>query len=84
MSSEEQNNNHHKRTKRVSECEIGSQLHKDEEEDPVITKLNKIGCLEKHYQVQDCYFETKDWRKCTKEVKEFQECVAKAKKDNIK
>ena len=77
---------HHKRTKRVSECEIGSQLHKnndnEEEEDPVITKLNKIGCLEKHYQVQDCYFETKDWRKCTKEVKEFQECVNKAKKQD--
>ncbi len=82
MSTSDDQTGPHKRTKRVSECEIGSQLHKDEEEDPVITKLNKIGCLEKHYQVQDCYFETKDWRKCVKEVKEFQDCVNKAKKQS--
>ncbi len=69
----------HKKTKRVSECEIVD-LNSDGV-DPVIEKLTKIGCLEKHYKVQDCYFETKDWRQCTKEVKEFQDCVKQAKKN---
>jgi cytochrome c oxidase assembly factor 4 len=79
---------HHKRTKRVSECDLKTTQAVDssgkEDVDPVVAKLSKIGCLEKHYKVQDCYFETKDWRKCTKEVKEFQECVSKSKqeKDN--
>lgn len=69
----------HKRTKRVSECEVYTG---DGENDPVVEKLSKIGCLEKHYQVQDCYFESKDWRKCTKEVKEFQECIKNASNKN--
>jgi len=68
---------HHKRTKKTELCEIGDQS----DQDPVIEKLSKIGCLEKHYQVQDCYFETKDWRKCTKEVKQFQECLKQAKQN---
>ena len=69
----------HKRTKKVNECEL---VPSGEEPDPVVKKLSKIGCLQAHYAVQDCYFETKDWRKCTKEVKEFQECVKKAKQSN--
>lgn len=80
MSNKDQDTNFHKRTKRVSECEIT--LVGDDENDPVVEKLTKIGCLEKHYQVQDCYFEHKDWRKCIKEVKEFQECVNKNKQKN--
>jgi cytochrome c oxidase assembly factor 4 len=70
---------HHKRTKRVNECEI-TLVDNENQEDPVIKNLTKIGCLEKHYAVQDCYFETKDWRKCTKEVNEFKECIKQAKK----
>lgn len=75
MSSGE-NNEVHKRTKRVSECElvtVGT-----DEKDPIVEKLSKIGCLEQHYKVQDCYFDTKDWRKCTQEVKEFQLCIKQA------
>ena len=67
------NPEHHKRTKRVNECEL-PELNEDGT-DPVIDKLSKIGCLELHYKVQDCYFDTKDWRKCTKEVKDFQQCI---------
>ncbi len=71
---------HHKRTKRVvSECELANKSNNDEEVDPVIEKLTKVGCLELHYQVQDCYFETKDWRQCTKQVKEFQACLKASK-----
>ena len=71
----------HKKTKRINPCELP--LSSESESDPVVIKLSKIGCLEKHYKVQDCYFETKDWRKCTSEVKEFQDCVKKAKKNNV-
>ena len=85
------NQSHHKRTRRVSECDLNAPAAKpkaaeeaeaeEEQEDPVIAKLAKIGCLEKHYQVQDCYFDTKDWRKCTAEVKQFQQCISEAKKN---
>ena len=81
--SSEKKESHHKQTKRLSESELASK-NKDEEEDPVISQLSKMGCLEKHYNVQDCYFETKDWRKCTKETKEFQDCVKNAYKDKEK
>ena len=78
--STEKNSSHHNKKKHVSECELPS-INRDNEEDPIINKLSKIGCLEKHYSVQDCYFEAKDWRKCIKEVKEFQDCVRKAKEN---
>ena len=71
----------HKRTRKLSECELNNPKGANDEEDPVITKLTKLGCLEKHYAVQDCFFETKDWRKCSKEVKEFQDCVKHAQKN---
>lgn len=74
----------HQKTKRVNECDLASSLvsKSGDEEDPVIAKLTKIGCLEAHYKVQDCYFEAKDWRKCVTEVKEFQECMNRAKKQD--
>lgn len=61
MSSQQDNNNTspHRRTKRVSATECDLYEPKEDEVDPVVEKLSKIGCLEKHYQVQDCYFETK-------------------------
>lgn len=77
MSSSESKTDFHKRTQRLNECEITTV--KEGEVDPIVEKLSKIGCLEQHYKVQDCYFESKDWRKCTTEVKEFQACLKKAK-----
>ncbi len=60
MSSQQDNvNSGHKRTKRVSATECDIYEPKEDEVDPVVEKLTKIGCLEKHYSVQDCYFETK-------------------------
>jgi cytochrome c oxidase assembly factor 4 len=87
--------NHHKKTKRVNnECKLdipgqqqnveGSGGEEEEEEDPIIAKLNKVGCLEAHYKVQDCYFDTKDWRKCVNEVNAFKDCLKEAKKDQPK
>lgn len=80
MSSDEAKfENAHKRTPRVNECQLVTAA--EGEVDPIVEKLGKIGCLEQHYKVQDCYFETKDWRKCTQEVKEFQACLSKARKE---
>ncbi|XP_050448667.1 cytochrome c oxidase assembly factor 4 homolog, mitochondrial isoform X2 [Cataglyphis hispanica] len=45
-------------------------------EDPVERMLKKTGCVELHYQVQECIAEHKDWRKCQNEVKKFKECMA--------
>ena len=57
MSSQQDNNNTspHRRTKRVSATECDLYEPKEDEADPVVEKLSKIGCLEKHYQVQDYY-----------------------------
>ena len=78
MSTPQENSEPHKRTKRRSECDL---VVPDESEvDPVVEKLSKIGCLEAHYKVQDCYFESKDWRKCTNEVKQFQDCINLSKR----
>lgn len=44
-------------------------------EDPVEEMLKKTGCMELHYQVQECIAETQDWRKCQEQVKKFKVCM---------
>lgn len=46
-------------------------------EDPVEEMLKKTGCMEFHYQVQECIAETQDWRKCQEQVKRFKICMDK-------
>ena len=41
----------------------------EDEDDPVDKMLKKAGCLEKHYKVQECMVEHKDWRQCKTVVK---------------
>ncbi|XP_033328575.2 uncharacterized protein LOC117221597 [Megalopta genalis] len=43
--------------------------------DPVEEMLKKTGCMELHYQVQECIAETQDWRKCQGVLKEFRMCM---------
>ena len=59
-------------------------LEKDDtdEEDPVEKMLEKAGCLQKHYAVQECMAETRDWRQCQNQVKEFRECIAKSQQNS--
>ena len=45
--------------------------------DPVELLLQKTGCLEAHYKVQECIAETGDWRQCQHIVKAFKECMMK-------
>ncbi|KAL5008549.1 hypothetical protein ScPMuIL_014130 [Solemya velum] len=56
----------HDRTRRPAE---------DDDDDPVEKMLNKSGCGELHYAVQECMADNKDWRKCQKQVMEFRKCV---------
>ncbi|XP_029052011.1 cytochrome c oxidase assembly factor 4 homolog, mitochondrial-like isoform X3 [Osmia bicornis bicornis] len=44
-------------------------------EDPVERMLDRTGCKELHYQVQECIAETQDWRKCQEQVKKFKVCM---------
>lgn len=46
-----------------------------EEKDDFEVILEKSGCSQFHYALQDCYFEHKDWRKCQKEMEAFKKCV---------
>ncbi len=50
------------------------QLSKDEK-DAYEVALEKSGCVQFHYALQDCYSEHRDWRKCQKEMSEFKKCT---------
>lgn len=43
--------------------------------DPVEEMLKKTGCIELHYEVQDCISTTQDWRACQKQVQHFKQCM---------
>ena len=45
------------------------------EHDRVVAMLEKAGCLELHYKVQDCMVDHKDWRKCQEDLKTLQTCI---------
>src|SRR5271169_1844189 len=40
----------------------------EDEPDEWEQRIDRGGCAKEHYKLQDCYMETKDWRKCRKEV----------------
>ncbi len=46
----------------------------EEEKDLYEELIEKSGCAQFHFALQDCYFEHNDWRKCTKEMEEFKKC----------
>ena len=52
----------------------------EEEKDEYEERIEKSGCAEYHYALQDCYFEHNDWRKCRKEMEDFKKCVAEQNK----
>jgi len=54
---------------------------KEEEEVDLVDKLlQKSGCEEQHYKVQECMVEFQDWRKCQGALKDFQLCMSKSQK----
>jgi cytochrome c oxidase assembly factor 4 len=56
----------------------------DDEDNPVEAMINKTGCLQLHYAVQECMGEKKDWRQCQKEVTEFRKCMEVGMKKKLK
>ena len=59
---------------------LRSTIQQQDVEDPVEEMLKKTGCMELHYQVQECIAETQDWRKCQEQVKRFKICMDEYKK----
>ena len=47
----------------------------EEEDDPVIRAIQKTGCLELHYALQECMAEKQDWRKCQDSMLNFKNCM---------
>jgi cytochrome c oxidase assembly factor 4 len=43
-------------------------VSQDDEPDEWEQRIDRGGCSKEHYRLQDCYMETKDWRKCKDEV----------------
>lgn len=41
----------------------------DDEPDEWDMRIQKGGCAKEHFKLQDCYMDTKDWRKCKNEVR---------------
>jgi len=56
----------------------------EEEVDLVDKLLQKSGCEEQHYKVQECMVEFQDWRKCQGVLRVFQACMNKGLKANAK
>ena len=47
----------------------------DEDEDPYLTRIRATGCFHLHEALQDCHFDTKDWRACKEPMRLFQRCM---------
>ncbi|KAJ3287489.1 hypothetical protein BCR33DRAFT_788985 [Rhizoclosmatium globosum] len=48
-----------------------------DEQDEFNKRIQRTGCFKEHNAMLDCHFETKDWRKCTLEMKQFRDCFAR-------
>lgn len=46
-----------------------------DDSDPVDRMLEKAGCSEYHYKVQECMVDHGDWRKCKEQVQAFKKCI---------
>ncbi|XP_048838774.1 cytochrome c oxidase assembly factor 4 homolog, mitochondrial isoform X2 [Brienomyrus brachyistius] len=63
-----------------------NRLRPEDEDDPVDRMVNRTGCGDQHYAVQDCMAKHQDWRKCQPQVLSFKECMAayqKARKGQL-
>ncbi|KTW31840.1 uncharacterized protein T551_01101 [Pneumocystis jirovecii RU7] len=36
--------------------------------------LNSSGCIQERETLQECYYEKRDWRLCSEELKRFRQC----------
>ncbi|XP_031636168.1 cytochrome c oxidase assembly factor 4 homolog, mitochondrial [Contarinia nasturtii] len=60
----------------MTDAQTNNQVNAEDLEDKVDLMLQKTGCQDLHYKVQECIAETQDWRKCQEVVKEFRNCMS--------
>ena len=48
-----------------------------EEEDPFYSIIERTGCSQFHFSLQDCYDKHKNWKNCATEMKKFKDCMSK-------
>ena len=54
---------------------FGHRRVEDESEEDVYEKsISESGCAAENEAVQNCYFETRDWRRCAGALAEFRAC----------
>lgn len=51
----------------------------EEDDDPYNARIEKTGCFQENEDLQLCFFDTKDWRKCKDEMQAFRNCFIKNK-----
>ncbi|KPM03909.1 hypothetical protein NH340_JMT02927 [Sarcoptes scabiei] len=53
-----------------------SPLNQEEEDkDALEEMLDRTGCKNQHFALQECMYEHKDWRKCQNLVNELRDCM---------
>ncbi|OMP84460.1 Cytochrome oxidase assembly factor 4 [Diplodia seriata] len=51
-----------------------TQAADDDEVDDWDKRIFSTGCAQENATMTDCYYETKDWRACKREMEAFREC----------
>lgn len=49
-------------------------VNEDDEPDEWDKRIFSTGCSVENAEMTDCYYDTKDWRACKKEMEAFREC----------
>lgn len=49
-------------------------VSEDDESDEWDKRIFSTGCSVENAEMTDCYYDTKDWRACKKEMEAFREC----------
>ncbi|EEA24763.1 hypothetical protein EYB25_004132 [Talaromyces marneffei] len=48
--------------------------HEEDEPDDWDKRIFSTGCAAEQLKMNDCYYDTRDWRSCKKEMEAFREC----------
>jgi cytochrome c oxidase assembly factor 4 len=62
---------------RISPKILNTFCFMDDDEDEYVKRIKRTGCYDQHVKLLECHFDSKDFRKCTKEMQEFRICFQK-------
>ncbi|PHH49298.1 Coiled-coil-helix-coiled-coil-helix domain-containing protein [Ceratocystis fimbriata CBS 114723] len=65
----------------VTQQNVMDTVETEDEPDPWDVRINNTGCAVENSRLTDCFYETRDWRKCTTEMMNFQNCWKKNNND---